>query len=177
MSKFTAAELVEFYQQVADGECAEFMPSGREWLSAPIRRGPTLTSHTNAWRIKPKTKIIDMSHLIKSGIDCEFSRGDMWRMLSGLVEVQVNPGSSHHYITTIGQHWKQCRPRMNHKMFHDGGDCPLPEGFEVEVYFRDGSIQVCDPTVMAWGQDKHPCDIIGYKIVGLADGWAYPWEA
>ena len=173
MSKFTAAQLEEHYGYRARGYKAEY--NSGVWFDT--NGGPDFNSNTENWRIKPAKKIIDMSHLIKSGIDCEFSRGDMWRMLSGLVEVQVNPGSSHHYITTIGQHWKQCRPRMNHKMFHDGGDCPLPEGFEVEVYFRDGSIQVCDPTVMAWGQDKHPCDIIGYKIVGLADGWAYPWEA
>ena len=51
---FTAKELPDFYQKVADGIEAEY----RNCL--------------NKQRIKPAKKVIDLSVLVKSGIDCEF---------------------------------------------------------------------------------------------------------
>mgnify|MGYP000291785396 CR=1 FL=1 len=174
MSKFTAAELVEFYQKVADGGVMS-LKKGFDDEPQNNYVGPNMTSPVEYWRIKPAKKLIDMAHFIESGIDFEFSDDETWIMLAGLVEIDL--GCKHPYTNIIGVRWKQCRPRMNHKMFHDGGDCPIPEGFTLRLYFRDEAPIVDDiHEGYNWIHCGSSNDIIGYEILGLADGWTYPWE-
>ena len=170
MSKFTAEELVEFYQKVADGSCAEVSHEGKQWDTA--FGGPNLYSNKENWRIKPAQKIIDISHFIKSGIDCEFSDSEVFLQIGKLTGIQNGEFCKDNY-----QGFNYCRPRMNHKMYHDGGECPLPEGFRVKFYFRDGeSLTNVKYKNARWYLCQEGRDIIGYEVLGLADGWAYPWE-
>jgi len=178
MSKFTAAELVEFYQKVADGGEIEVNDRDSTWKEAFGNDSPCLFSDTLTWRIKPAKKIIDLQPLIASGIDCEFSN------FVGSAE-QIGPllciddGGDFNYEGRV-LYFQKCRPRMNHKMFHDGGACPIPEGFMVEVYYRSGGALSGNVTDFHWLYSKTSgcvADIIGYEILRLADGWAYPWEA
>jgi len=122
---------------------------------------------------KPANKIIDMAHFIKSGIDCEFSdTGNSWCIASRLVRINEDNYSDGNDV------WRYCRPRMSHKIFHDGGECPIPSGFRGHVYLRDGQVGHHGETTLAtWSHDNDSFDIIGYEILGLADGWAYPWES
>jgi len=139
----------------------------------------------DAWwagRESPKSKIIDMTHFIKSGIDCEFwSTGweegeDTWVPYGSLVSIDSGKYFAASSEKTTGW-FSHCRPRMNHKMFHDGGECPLPEGFEVALYYRGGQAAYTIPYIdNKWNHDGLDGDIIGYKILGLADGWAYPYQ-
>ena len=179
MSKFTAAELVEFYQEVADG--AEMLLDGepRLWAYA-YDDGPNLLSDTERWRIKPAKKIIDLPPLIASGIDCEFSN-----FVGGAEEIGpllcIDDGGDFNYEGRV-LYFQKCRPRMNRKMYHDGGDCPLPEGFKVRLMFRDGAAVVTHTySDLKWVSTGFKvfthADIIGYEILGLAEGWAYPWES
>ena len=176
MSKFTAAQLVEFYQEVADG--AEMLLDGKPRLWAyAYDDGPNLLSDTERWRIKPANNIIDMAHLIKSGIDCEFtskvdgSAGDIGQLVT-IVDGLFYP-------TWLAPHIK-CRPRMNHTHHHKGGICPVPEGFRGNIYLRNDSISskiyIADFTHYRWDHKYQRDDAIACEILGLADGWAYPWE-
>ena len=70
---------------------------------------------------------------------------------------------------------------MNHKIFHDVGkcrECPLPEGFVVKIYYSDrGNHTSSEYAGQSWGfAPIADNNIIGYEILGLADGYAYPWE-
>ena len=58
MSTFTAQELADFYQKVADGGEIEYdaLPDG--WL--PSWGGPDIRSDGRYWRIKPTEKVIDL---------------------------------------------------------------------------------------------------------------------
>ena len=134
-----------------------------------------------AERNKPvKKKIIDLQPLIASGIDCEFGDyGEKWQ-IGSLVCIHNSFRSNSHYFED-GLHdirWEKCRPRMNYKMFNNGGECPLPEGFEVKLYWRDSSEYYIDSDYidLRWDDTKRSGDIIAYEILGLADGYAYPWE-
>ena len=127
---------------------------------------------------KPAKKIIDLSPLLNSGIDCEFSDDfEDWH-IGGLIGIHT---SSHNkrqfYEDYLETNWGHCRPRMNHTMFHNGGECPLPEGFEVQLSYCKGvACNTSDYTSKRWNDVGNNADIIGYKILGLADGYAYPWE-
>ena len=183
MGKLTALQLVEFYQQVADGGVPQTKYHTDEWSSDTS--GPNLTSGVERYRIKPTNKIIDISHFIKSGIDCEFSNDNQdVHVISALCEIDTHdpfwPSNINYpYVpeSDAGTGYQYCRPRMNHKMFHRGGKRPIPAGFEVVLYFRNEIATNTDSYNNTWwyiGKDSQ--DIIGYEILGLADGWGYPWE-
>ena len=64
MNTFTAQEIADFYQQVADGgEICYY--SHNLWVLCPCNtRGPKIGSPKDVWRIKPTKKVIDLSVLI-----------------------------------------------------------------------------------------------------------------
>jgi len=177
MSKFTAADLVEFYQKVADGGVIEVSHADNVWRTTDIT-GPSPVCLQKHWRIKPAKKIIDMAHFIRSGIDCEFRDDDAHKwVIASLWNIELLPEWIY-YGSDDFKGVRHCRPRMNHKMFHDGGECPIPSGFRGHVYLRDGQVGHHGETTLAtWSHDNDSFDIIGYEILGLADGWAYPWES
>jgi hypothetical protein len=75
MNTFTASELADFYHKVAYGGEVQIASNANltEWSAPFVVSGPSLSSYRSSWRIKPTKKVIDLSSLIKSGIDCEFS--------------------------------------------------------------------------------------------------------
>jgi len=179
MNTFTAAELVEFYQKVADGGV---MSLKKGFSDEPQNNyvGPNMTSPVEYWSIKPAKKIIDMDHFIESGIDMEFwdDASDSYTNISILDSINV--GLNYAFVSKISR-YKHCRPRMNHIHAWQGGECPLPEGFKVRLMFRDGAAVVTHTySDLKWVSSEFKvftsADIIGYEILGLADGWAYPYQ-
>jgi len=184
MSKFTAAELEEHFHGVANGGIAQYLPDYTGvWESMGEAMTPSYGSDTDRWRVKPANKIIDISHFIESGIDCEFSNnGGTWGV--GTLVAMVDPSKGYperiymkDYVDRHTRPYRYCRPRMNHKMFHDSGECPLPEGFRVKVWFREGNACIGDCEDFRWGYGNLMTDIIGYEILGLADGYSYERES
>ena len=190
MNTFTAQELADFYQQVADGGEME-LEGGYGIGRVTNLNGPNMYSLTNKWRIKPKKKVVDMSVLIDSGIDCEFSNnGSTWGA-GKLVNIDTptpiereDPPKEYLYLKDyIGLHnrpYRYCRPRMNHIHAWQGGECPLPEGLLVRVYFRNANNEVGlatdfkDLWYLNAALDDN--DIIAFEVLGLAEGWQWPWE-
>ena len=168
MKRFTAVSIVKFYQEVIGTSGGiEFLSDG-EWEE--IGHGPSLNSLSHVWRITPQIKIIDMEYFIVSDIDCEFSDGCTWypSKLSAVGEG---------YYDHDGHRWDRCMPRTDHIHFHDGAMCPVPEGFELMVYFRnEGQIKTSMGHLLEWEHDGSELEIIGFEVLGLIDGWVYPWE-
>lgn len=130
-------------------------------------------------RDKPK-KPVDLSVLIKSGIDCEFG-GDT-EEYSGIGKLLRIKGELFYKSKTANPdivYWCRCRPRMDHWHSWQGGECPLPEGIDYEVMHRDGTVwrpeQVQGHT---WKYEVPFCDtdIIAFRVTGLAEGYCMPWE-
>ena len=123
---------------------------------------------------KPAKKIIDMAHFIKSGIDMEFSDPEVDTLHIGkLTRIHITT-----YRKDDGLYWRQCRPRLNHKMYVSSGECPLPEGFNILIHHRSGtSGRSSLYSDFSWTHKYIDADIIGYEILGLADGWVYSWES
>lgn len=124
---------------------------------------------------KPKKKVVDLSVLIASGIDVEVSVSDRWR--TGKLESIVN---GYYLIEGNSRGLAKCRPRMNHIHAWQGGECPLPEGLLVRVYFRNANNKVGlatdfkDLWYLNAALDDN--DIIAFEVLGLAEGWQWPWE-
>jgi hypothetical protein len=179
MSKtlFTAQELTDFYQTVADGDEAEYRIDCTNKLWFGTCASPNLSSARQNWRIKPAKKVIDLSVLIDSQIDCEF-RDDIGERtnIGKLLEIKDDDWDMYPYITgnSADKYYEQCQPRMNHIHAWQGGECPLPEGFVVKVWFRSGGdTTVTIPSGLYWGANS---ETMAFEVLGLADGYVFPWE-
>jgi hypothetical protein len=182
MNTFTAQELAELYKKAADGGEIEFRyPTRTEWKTTNC--GPTPLSSPSDWRIKPTKKVIDLSVLIESEVLCVFfdqstpssATGKLKKIRGSAAYVSNNRDSSGMPVSS-----RACKPLMNHKHAWQGGECPLPEGFRVKVWYRDGSIVTAaytDKFKLRWSCEAVNSDIIHFEILGLADGYVMPWES
>ena len=188
---FTAQELADFYQKVADGgqiETCFGKPVCTVWHSTTC--SPHIDSFTSCWRIKPTQKVIDLSVLV-DGIDCEFKNSNGSGVFINKLSRQGDPSMNYRYYDGDGDTWESCKPRMNHKHAWQGGECPLPEGFGVKVWWRSGEEGVMNVESVNWNhvdrRPRHICegmsvsnsggaDIIAFEVLGLADGYVMPWE-
>tara|TARA_B110000091_G_C13726464_1_gene437071 strand:+ start:108 stop:680 length:573 start_codon:yes stop_codon:yes gene_type:complete len=180
---FTAQELVEFYQKVEDGYIIEYK-SGRLsnsplWQTEP--NGPNLKCRKDNWRIKSTKKVIDLSVLIESEVLCVFfdqstpssATGKLKNIRGSAAYVSNNRDSSGMPVSS-----RACKPLMNHKHAWQGGECPLPEGFKVQVCMRSNSVigDMCSHFNWKWSYKAAGSDIIQFEVLGLADGYVMPWE-
>ena len=182
---FTAQELADFYQKVADGRQVQYRPYTKApWRSQETPNGPSLKCRDDNWRIKPTKKVIDLSVLIDSQIDCEFTDANEAGIFISKVIKQSRRISlalpEYRYYDVDGDTWNRCRPRMNHKHAWQGGACPLPEGFKVKVWWRTGGEGDAEMMLrhldLRWSNEKRQSDIIAFEVLGVADGYVMPWE-
>lgn len=131
---------------------------------------------------KNKRKSVDLSVLIDSGIDCEFGEANCY-IKAGLENIiTYGDGKVAYQARDLGNRYSKCRPRMNHIHAWQGGECPLPEGFIVDVWYRDIDDETDSDTgrglatQMQWAHEHYGNDIIAFEVIGLADGYCYPWE-
>jgi hypothetical protein len=125
------------------------------------------------FEIVPKKKPIDLSCLIESGIDCEFWDEDYGVGDSYIGKLSDISGGGYRRQAPHAEFHEQCRPRMNHVHFWGGGKCHLPQGLRIEVYYGSGNKQVYNTNAseVSWA------NVYGFKVIGLADGWEWPWES
>lgn len=59
--------------------------------------------------------------------------------------------------------------------YHDGGECPVPEGLVVDVITRAGDLGcgIGNDSDLSWSDSASDDDIIAYRITGVdrAGGW------
>ena len=183
MNTFTAQGLSDFYQKVADGgeiqvDLRGSLDSKPEWVHSVYGPRPNCLESLY-WRIKPTQKVIDLSVLIESGIDCEFwdfSRTHL-ALIGPLSRITSFKNYSYETGNSSNRAHEKCRPRMNHIHAWQGGECPLPEGFRVKVFLRDGCVNSNKVTNFSqWSHTKSGNDIIAFEVLGLADGYVMPYD-
>ena len=164
IKKFTEQDMQNYADYVAKAVLSNIQPDLAHWYAE--------------WH-KTAKKVIDLSVLIESGIDCEFSDDFSSHLTIGTL-LRITDCASYPYETgnSKDEVHGECRPRMNHKHAWQGGKCPLPKGFRVKVWWRDS---LCDTITgladeMNWQDNANPHDIIQFEVLGLADGYVMPWE-
>ena len=117
--------------------------------------------------IKPKKRLIDWAAI---PVGTMTNHGEI-RVVDGNMAILENP-SHRGYRAHIEK--EQLRLKEQTKFtYWGGGECPVPEGVVVEVVTRDGGI--CQRSVartLCWVTKLlMSSDVIGYRIIKLADGW------
>ena len=158
----------------------QFINIDGEWVNRTD--GPYVSSDLDRWRRKPKLIPVDLSVLIESGIDCEFSNETPeFRYSIGKLSA-INRVDEYLMSDNSGglKPFDKCRPRLNHIHAWQGGKCPLPKGLKIHIYYREkGNTLIHDYKVenrWEWRLSDKDSDIIHFEILGLADGYCWPWE-
>jgi hypothetical protein len=115
--------------------------------------------------LKPKKRLIDWSTMPK-GTMTNF--GELRRHVKNQILFMTDAPNYCYKYSADGEIRlaEQTKPT-----YWEGGECPVPEGVVVEVRFRDGDKEQDLPSNFRWDHIKSDGDIIGYRIIGLADGW------
>lgn len=141
---------------------------------------PTWSWSNYSYRIKPEKKIIDLSVVIKSGIDCvflnpvQFTSG--YKFYDKLSCIGNDSIEGLFYKDSQGRSFRYCSIRQNQWFAWLGGERPLPEGLNVQVIDRNGSNKSGEPVEFDWKYKGTHIDIIAFKVLGVADGYKYEWE-
>ena len=168
MNTFTAEDMKDYGDYVATLDSAMLSPNFEKWCKE---------------RFEPAKKVIDLSVLIESGIDVELGDFQGVFFLGGHLTHIIEKGSSSMYNASDSTNaHSYARPRMNHKHAWFSGNCPLPEGFVVEVWYRDG-LRLPDNLMNSgiynktgWIHKNIGRDIIAFEVLGKATGYVMPWE-
>lgn len=166
MKKITVPVEIE----VPDGYELDFIDfsEARWWGNNPLNQSCVAKFK----KIKPAKKVIDLSCIVGSGIDCEFSDdGNTW------VIDQLNYETDDCYKDNDNISWVFCRIRQSpHVHFWKGGDkCPLPEGLTVSLRVLAATGVINKYTLEDYN-DFEWRKIVGFEILGPAEGWRYEWE-
>ena len=158
---FTEQDMQNYADYVAKAALSNITPNLDRWYAE--------------WH-KPTKKVIDSSVLVDSQIDCEFSDSANFHLVMKRSLIEVRETGTGRFRCELRTLWKHCRPRMNHIHTWQGGECPLPEGFRVKVWWRNGGGDVGDAFNLRWSDEQRGSDIIAFEVLGVADGYVMPWE-
>jgi hypothetical protein len=164
IKKFTEQDMQNYADYVAKAVLSNIQPDLAHWYAE--------------WH-KTAKKVIDLSVFIESGVDVELGDFQGVFFLGGHLTHIIEKGSSSMYNASDSTNaHSYARPRMNHIHAWQGGECPLPEGFRVKVWFRNTLYAPVDrpATSIRWCHDGDLYDIIAFEVLGLADGYVMPWE-
>ena len=116
-------------------------------------------------------KIIDMSCLIGSDILCEFFITHNQAVIDRLIEIREDKPNK---FVTDDDVYDNCRVMQNYWHSWQGGDNPLPEGLEVEVLLKEGTVQSGYTTeTYSWNWCNDMTDIIAFRVTGVLKEFKY----
>ncbi len=134
--------------------------------------------------LEPEKKVIDLSTVINSGVDCEF-----WGILEENIGFRgqlegIGSCLRVEYKAEDETWYGACRIREGYYHGWKGGrECPLPEGLRVKVYTRDGRWHILETrgyakwSTWCWYDEiQGPNDVIGFEVISVAMGWKYAYE-
>lgn len=128
---------------------------------------------------KPSLRLVDLSKL-PVGTKMKADSGSTYKIVvSGVPEVHGS-GTMRLLLESDNKRpgvffWGETLRIAEQKDFTywDGGDCPVPEGLMIECVRRAGTkfIATSGRTGGFWNHRLDDRDIIGYRIIGVDDGW------
>jgi hypothetical protein len=130
-------------------------------------------------KLKPAKKVIDLSCIVGSGIDCEFF--DESEPAPAVTLAEIRCGTDRPYIARLGKvglvSFKRCRIRQSPHVHYavETTSCPIPEGLRIRlIWLEDGYVTSTTTTTDYLGFDWR--DAIAFEVLGVADNARYEWE-
>ena len=166
IKKFTEQDMINYADYVAKAVLSNIQPNLAHWYAE--------------WH-KTAKKVIDLSVLIESGIDCEFSDSYETGLFISKLSRQNGPSEEYRYYDGEGTSWNECQPRMNHKHAWQDGECPLPAGFIVRLTkwsVHLPNIRWIEITSEEWinSSSHQHTTVQAFEVLKLANGYVMPWE-
>ena len=146
--------------------------SGPEWVQRNIKTVLRFWANdSSSVRIAQDLISIDLSVLIGTEVDCEFSDYPDFKKstIGALIRISESNNKKYSIGGDAFTYYKYCRPRMNHRQIWENSRSPLPSGLIVKVRGLN----------MAWTEasvdDVDWPNIIAFKALRLEDNRSWPW--
>jgi hypothetical protein len=120
-------------------------------------------------RIKPKTKVIDMTPFIENGLDvCFGDRPDQCYFIGTLKAIHKSEQLVDLHQDQTNSEWKFCQPRLNHPFIWENQE--LPEGLVVEygLFFEQ-------ERKIKWASRPYHATCVA-RITGCKEGYCFAGE-
>jgi hypothetical protein len=143
----------------------------------PLESGDVYEVHI----FKPEKKKLDWSKIPKGTtvLYREFELGYL-----SVFDVESGCFSIARYLngeSMLVDHYSETNVRLAEQStftYWPGGECPLPEGVQLEIVMRNGESMTIGAQYCCWDRssevsENFDSDIIAYRIIGLAEGWEY----
>ena len=157
IKKFTEQDMQNYADYVAKAVLSNIQPDLAHWYAE--------------WH-KTAKKVIDLSVLIDSQIDCEFKYGGSltpkaW-FIDKLTEIHNEANT---YKPSLQGYTTYCRPRMNHKHAWLHGECPIA-GFVVRAWVDKEDFLTVHTSSNSIDWSK----IMYVEFLEVEHGYVMPWE-
>lgn len=162
-------EMIKTYYANPDWWCVAYKTPYGDWC---LTSDPSWTADEYELRKsvkhpdnRPKRKLVDMSKLPRGTMtNCE-------ELVGGCDDYGYFLQEESQYMQHVP--WSDVRiAEQKTFTYWGGGECPISDGLVVEVKRRDGDVIVDrEPSDLRWKHITAISDIIGYRILGVADGW------
>ena len=125
-------------------------------------------------RNNPTRKVIDLSTLVESGVDCEFwpaNSNAQYKLIGPLSAIRRRQlKKDKDYISSNGTPWERCRPRMDFRMLLHS-EATVIKGFVAKAYFDSGETLIVDTghNDIIWD------NVRSIKYLSVHRDWVYPW--
>lgn len=159
-------DVITLVKAVAHGE--ELQIGGDpKWLAVSCREAAEhWLENTEEVRVKPTLTPVDMSVLVASGIDCEFSDS----LFEGVPLIgSLTADCGDHYVSDCGQEWGAFRPRMDH--WHSLRNLAERDGWIPGTTDAVHALRCAGFDVDQSSDGQH------LRFNGAQDGRCYPWES
>tara|TARA_B110000238_G_scaffold198694_1_gene243977 strand:+ start:1031 stop:1516 length:486 start_codon:yes stop_codon:yes gene_type:complete len=157
MNTFTAQDMKDYGDYVATLDSAMLSPNFEKWCRE---------------RFEPAKKVIDLSVLIESGIDCEFKDDFSSHITIGtLLRITDCPSYPYETDNSKDEVHEECQPRMNHIHAWKSGACPI-EGFVVRAWFDTEDFTTVDTSsnIINWSK------VMYVQFLEVEDGYVMPYD-
>tara|TARA_R110002033_G_scaffold111498_1_gene157053 strand:- start:1143 stop:1610 length:468 start_codon:yes stop_codon:yes gene_type:complete len=151
IKKFTEQDMKNYADYVAKAVLSNIQPDLAHWYAE--------------WH-KTAKKVIDVSVLVDSQIDCEIRQTPEDWVIGKLSRIHSNG-------TFISRDWPwdECRPRMHHKHAWLHNNCPI-EGFVVRAWFDKEDFLTVHTSSNSIDWSK----IMYVEFLEVEHGYVMPWE-
>ena len=152
--------------------------AGEPFLSFEDKVSYSIYDQECVWCLIPERKVIDWEKIIDNKVLCEFSNFSHFNysIMSTLKGIDDGFVASNEL-----KGFKSCRPAQGILFGHDGGECPLPDGFLVKatIYSYEPGYGLHDDggwrhsTITNNSENIDWEKVVSYKIIGLTPDYTY----
>jgi hypothetical protein len=126
-----------------------------------------------------RENVLDLEQFVGTNFIFEFRDGIKYTKSGSGTLAEFDRDIPYPYMASGGMSWKYAELKIGQTYLHEGKTaCPIPEGVEFEIMSTQPSETIewrssNNKKDLTWVHRNGFVKVVGYKVLGLQEGWAY----